>query len=518
MSYIYNLGLAFQHIAHVQGSRTAIYFCDADPISFAELDDLSSQLAQLLMRHQVHQGDVVLIQNHKTAWGFASMLACLKLGAIYSNFDSGNPEARLAKIFETAKPVLILADTPVANIAQSLCHALQIPALDLSSEPVQKELRSCPASLDEPSMRAVSGANPAYLMFTSGSTGTPKGVVIRHDALLHFVEWCQEAFAISPADNLTNVNPIYFDNSVFDFYASLFNGAAFSAFPPEVVAHPATLLASIERLRCTFWFSVPSMLIYLNNLRQLDRQTFTTLRAISFGGEGYPKAALRTLFNLYNDRCEFFNVYGPTECTCMCSALQLHEEDFADLDGYPSLGAIAPNFDYLLLDESFQPANPGELYLGGPQLALGYYNDPERTRKSFVQNTLRPQYAQTLYKTGDRLELRSDGRLYFLGRVDNQIKHMGYRIELEEIEASLIQLPYASHCAVVHGKNKLGFPHLVAFLVGDPVVDPAQVRCDLKVFLPDYMIPTQFEFVSELPKNANGKVDRLQLKVKADLE
>lgn len=517
MAYLYNLGLHFKDIVHRQGERTALRFCDGNQLSFTALDALSDQIAQCLLERGLHAGQVVAIQNNKSPFGYACILACVKLGLVYTNFDSANPKERLGKIFHTAAPALVVSDTPLAPAVQELCEEMGLPCFDYSQRKAQQEVESSPPRLDSTILRSVTGAQPAYIMFTSGSTGIPKGVLIRHDAVLHFIDWCQETFAITPDDNLTNVNPIYFDNSVFDFYASLFNGASLSAFPLDIVARPAQLLEAIDRLACTFWFSVPSFLIYLNNLKLLTPGTFTHIRAIAFGGEGYPKESLKKLYDLYQDRATLFNVYGPTECTCMCSAYKITDQDFVDMHGIPTLGSLAPNFSSLLLDSEGQPGPVGELCLLGPQLALGYYNDPERTRKAFVQNPLNTRYAQTMYKTGDLVEQRADGLLYFLGRADNQIKHMGYRIELEEIEAGLAQLPYTLQCAVVHGKNAHGFSHLTAYVASHQEISPEQVRADLRRYLPEYMVPNHFEFVPELPKNANGKVDRIQLKILAGL-
>ena len=348
-------------------------------------------------------------------------------------------------------------------------------------------------------------------MFTSGSTGIPKGVTVCHRSLLNFIEWGKQTYNLQDNDIMTNINPIYFDNSVFDFYCSIFNGLTMVAIPKDVVEKPKEMLRIIDDKKCTFWFSVPSMLVYLTNLKLLSKDILMNIRIFSFGGEGYPKELLRKLYNLYSETAEFYNVYGPTEGTCICSAYKITDKDMQE-EGLAPLGEIAPNFEYLILDEQGRETSFGELHLLGDQLALGYYNDKERTEKSFVQCNKYNKYLQRMYKTGDLVEV-ADGKLYFRGRVDNQIKHMGYRIELEEIENALIRIKGMKECAVIHTLSKNSFSKIIAFVVMEKEVEESRVKEEVKNYLPNYMLPNSIIFMDELPKNANGKIDRNALKM-----
>lgn len=512
MNYIYNLGLKFKEVASKYKDKLAIKFCDGKNITFLELDKLSDKIANLLVKKKIQKNQVIAIQNDKTAFGYAVMLACLKLGIIYTNFDSTNPKERLSKIFETAKPAIVISDTKLAEHILELCEERKISYFDYSTFDAKAEFDGISNTLKFEQIANVAGSNPAYIMFTSGSTGIPKGVLIKQESILNFINWGKETYNITTDDVLTNVNPIYFDNSVFDFYCSIFNGATLAAFQKDIIAQPKKMLELIDEMKCTFWFSVPSFLIYLTNLKLLNKAVFKTIRTFSFGGEGYPKEVLKKLYDLYSDRAEFFNVYGPTEGTCICSAYRISDEDFSDMYGLTTLGHIAPNFDYLILDENKQKSKLGELCLIGPQLAIGYYNDKERTEKSFVNNPLMTDFEQKMYKTGDLIEEKEDGKLYFVGRVDNQIKHMGYRIELEEIESNLIKLSYIKQCAVIHGKTNNGFSRLVAYIATEEEIDQKTLRNELRKYLPEYMVPNIFEPMKELPKNQNGKIDRVELK------
>ena len=512
-----NLAKKFQLTVSEHKYKVALKFCDATVLTFTELDILSNKIANLLLVKKIESGQVIAIQNHKSAFGYACMLACLKIGAIYTNFDDENPKERLIKIFDTAKPVLVISDTKLCNTASEICSEKDIVTFDYSLPSSQELVDNQATVLPSDIIDSVIGEMPAYIMFTSGSTGIPKGVLIKHQSIINFIDWSKDTYSITSNDTLTNVNPIYFDNSVFDFYCSIFNGASLAAIPKDIVAKPKLLLEHIDKLECTFWFSVPSFLIYLTNMRLLNKDTFKSIRAFSFGGEGYPKDLLIKLYSLYSEKADFFNVYGPTEGTCICSAYIISDSDFDDMHGLVTLGKIASIFDYLILDDNNQESKKGELCLIGEQLALGYYNDKERTEISFVDTPINSITPQKMYKTGDLVE-EIDGKLYFIGRIDNQIKHMGYRIELEEIEANLIKLDYIEQCAVVHGKTTQGFSRIIANIVCNKDLDQQELRKDLKSTLPDYMIPNTFEVVSELPKNSNGKIDRKTIKRNAILK
>src|SRR4030095_1738467 len=209
-----------------------------------------------------------------------------------------------------------------------------------------------------------------------------------------------------------------------------------------------------------------------------------------------------------------FNVYGPTECTCICSSYKLSAVDFEDVLGLPPLGYIAENFGFLILDPDVKlvPAGEtGELCLLGPNVGKGYYNDPMRTAASFVQNPYNDKFQEIMYKTGDLVRLDpADGKLYICGRKDNQIKHMGYRIELGEIEAAMHCLEYISEAAAFHSSMD-GLSRIVAVVASREEVGDDRIRADLRRIIPGYMIPSTIYREVMLPKNQNGKVDRSRL-------
>ena len=494
--YEYNLAIRFQDVVSQHGDRTAIWFSKDEQVSYAELNQLANRTARLLAQRGLVKTDVVSISGQKSVPTFASMLACLKLGCPYVMLDPDSPAERLRKILSTCRPSLLLAEPDLINRLAEAASDLAIEFVDKNSLALADL-----ASDNLLETRSVTGSDAAYIMFTSGSTGFPKGAVMTHANVLNLIAWSQQTFSITIDDTLTNVNPLYFDNSVFDFYAALFSGARLLPVSKEETSDPKLLVEKVDEGKATLWFSVPSLLIFLQTMRATDGKHLRSIRRFIFGGEGYPKAKLKQLFDTYTPASEFFNVYGPTECTCICSSYRLTEDDFSDLQGLPPLGHIAANFDYLIID--------GELCLLGPNVGRGYYNDPERTAQSFVQNPTHDKFIDIMYRTGDLVRLNdADGKLYIEGRKDNQIKHMGYRIELEEIEAALYCLNYVSEAAVLH-TNSNGLSRIVAIVAGD--FDNEQIRCDLKQIVPNYMVPSVFHREKMLPKNPNGKVDRRQL-------
>jgi D-alanine--poly(phosphoribitol) ligase subunit 1 len=250
--------------------------------------------------------------------------------------------------------------------------------------------------------------------------------------------------------------------------------------------------------------------MYLMAMKAILPGTLPVLRAIIFGGEGYPKVELKKLYDRFLGQASLVNVYGPTECTCICSAHTLSADDFLDLDGLPTLGHLNPNFDHRILNEDDCDAAEGELCLIGPNVAAGYFNDLERTAAAFHTITVANRFMKRMYRTGDLVK-EVGGRLHFVGRKDNQIKHMGYRIELEEIEHALVKLPKINQAAVIYLRKDTIYGKIIGFAASLEKVNEQYLLTELKKLLPIYMIPSKIIIKAELPKNPNGKVDRQQL-------
>ncbi|MBK5910373.1 hypothetical protein CCR85_02565 [Rhodothalassium salexigens] len=514
-AYCHNLALAFERVAARSPQARALVYGPgaADAVSFATLNARANRIAGLLRDQGVGQGQVVALLNHKRVDGFAAMLACLKVGAAYTNLDDQNPRARLAHMVASADPLLALADETPGDAASQVFADAGVALVDLAGA---SDALAAQDAENRPEAALTPGDAPAYVMFTSGSTGTPKGVLISHQNVLNLIAWARQHFALTPADRLTNVNPIYFDNSVFDVYAALFNGAAMIPVDGDTVRNAQAMVAHVDACGATLWFSVPSLLIYALRMKALTPESFASLRVIAFGGEGFPKPKLRALHALYGHRLALHNVYGPTECTCICSAVELAPEHLDGDAGLAPLGPLAANFAGRVLDGDRPVAidEPGELCLLGPQVGLGYVNAPERTAAAFTPDPLTPHYRRWMYRTGDLVRRDARGWLHFVGRKDHQIKHMGYRIELDEIEAAMNALGYVGEAAAVYHRDRPGadYGRILGFVAtAEAGVDETRVRDDLRRALPDYMIPNRIRVLASLPKSANGKIDRRAL-------
>ena len=504
MAFISNLALAFDEVVAKHAGRSALLYPQCGSrTTFAELDKLAVAIASSLFRLGIRKGDVVAIFHDKSPAAFAAILACLRLGVTYTNLDPESPWERLRKILVSCRPRAVVNSFPDLPHLDQLARGEFGEVLNLQS--------LCSSEVDHsemPDPRCIAGSTPSYIMFTSGSTGQPKGAVMSHANVLSFIAWGQDRFGIEPSDVFTNVNPIYFDNSVFDFYTAIFSGATLVPLTPSQAKDPRLTVRLVGEAGCTVWFSVPSLLVYLLTTRALTPQSLPAIRKIIFGGEGFPKAKLKLLHDLFAGRADLENVYGPTECTCICSAHTIEQRDFEDMQGLATLGHLSQNFsgEILPLDES--DPDFGELLLLGPHVGLGYYNDLDRTAQAFVQNPRHALYRDIGYRTGDLVRRDESGRLHFKGRADFQIKHMGYRIELEEIEAALGTLPGVKECAAIYLKIGEGMGQILGFVAMDESSESDSLVAKVAQIVPPYMVPKKINVLPSLPKNANGKIDR----------
>lgn len=510
----HNLAHLLDELLAKHAARPALCYAEGDH-TFRELSGWIDLLAALLLSRGLRRGDVIAIGHDKHALSYALMLAAIRLGVAYVNIDVASPIARTSRILQVSAPKLLFYDDPAYQVDMNElattegCELLLLDpsALPTASKVDREHQRQC--------SRLVDGATIAYIMFTSGSTGVPKGVAVTHQNVLHLIAWGHERFGITERDNFANLSPMYFDNSVFDFYVGLFCGASLSPIHRGLLTKPYELVPYVSARACTIWFSVPSALMYLMAVKAIAPGTLTHLRAIVFGGEGYPKVELKKLYDLFSDQATLVNVYGPTECTCICSAHTLESDDFQDLEGLPTLGYLNPNFDHRILDEDDSDATEGELCLIGPNVAAGYFNDLERTAVAFHTITDANRFMKRMYRTGDLVK-EVDGQLHFVGRKDNQIKHMGYRIELEEIENALVRLPQVDQAAVVYHRSQAAYGKLVAYVACTTEVEGKALLQALGKLVPDYMVPAKLIVMPKLPKNANGKVDRQHLRALLD--
>jgi D-alanine--poly(phosphoribitol) ligase subunit 1 len=504
-----SLAELFSEVVQRHSALPAI-ICDHSSVTYQDLDEYSDLLVRLFKSYGITQNDVVAIISDKEPLGYCLIIACLKSGIPYVCVDEENPSQRLQKIFDTCGVRFVFSDHSLSESLNQFLKIAPITYVDVSEKSVTDY--AC-LEVGHIEYSKPVGSSIAYIMFTSGSTGSPKGAAISNDNLLSFIGWSSSYFNVSPSDRFTQVSPLYFDNSVFDLYTAFFSGASLVPVKRSVSKNPRELVKLVDSLKCTIWFSVPSLLVYLLTVKALNKNVFRSIRSIIFGGEGFPKGELKKLFDLYFDRSDIINVYGPTESTCICSAFKITEADFEDMQKLAPLGEINPNFKYLILGDDLKRVGrgeKGELCLLGPNVGLGYYNDSERTETSFIQNPTNKNFRDIMYRTGD-IVYEKNKLLHFAGRADSQIKHMGYRIELEEIEAALNSLPYVSQSVAVYYRKNEKFGKIICFVSSRDDNCETRVKRDLTEIIPSYMIPNKVLLQLNLPRTANGKIDRKKL-------
>jgi D-alanine--poly(phosphoribitol) ligase subunit 1 len=498
----HNLALKLQQV--VEASPTAVaVVCDGQHYDFQTLNKLANRFARWLAIRGVTRGQVVCLELPKIIEAYALAMACIKIGAPYAFLDPAAPVERARLTLDRCKPAVIVSAR--GGIGDRVVIADQTQRQNLRGEIVAFDDGNLPET-DQ-----ITGADPAYVMFTSGSTGEPKGVVIPHQGVLNLVDWASSDLGIGPRDRLTNVNPLYFDNAVFDIYAGLLNGAGIVALDALKGRPPAELVADITSNQCTFFFVVPTLFMYLDSMRLLTPEKLPSVDRFMFGGEGFPLARLRRFYQAFAGKAQLINCYGPTETSCICSSFEITASVFDTADGLAPLGRLNPDFSYRILDDALKPVTAGgvgELWLGGPGVGLGYLNNPEETKRRFCQDPLIDGYRAVLYRTGDLVQVEQDtGILRFRGRADNQVKLRGYRVELEEIDHAMASIPGVARALAVVLHDANGSDRLVAAYSGSRLADADLLaRCNAR--LPAYMVPSRFTWLENMPVNANGKADR----------
>jgi len=498
---------------------------DDEVLRYGDLETASNRVARALREAGCRRGDRVCLLVPKSPTVVIALLGVLKADAIWVPLDPANPPARLASMIASSDCRWILAAGPVEGTLDSLftdpafaaahsvgwldrrdCRAARVvPSF------TWQDLEAHPASAPDTQNR---GGDPAHILFTSGSTGVPKGVVITHANVLHFIRWASEYFGTQPADRVSWHPPLHFDLATFDIFNTLSVGACLYPVSTELSLLPHKLADFIREHELTQWFSVPSVFNYVAKFDVLRANDLPSVRRVLWCGEVLPTPTLRYWMERV-PHARFTNLYGPTEATIASSYYTVPEPPTDERASIP-IGRPCPGEDLLVLDEALQPVSSGEigdLYIRGVGLSPGYWRDEEKTKLAFLPNPKMP--GDRIYRTGDLAKVGADGLFYYFGRTDAQIKSRGYRIELGEIETALHSLHLVRECAVV-GVTSGGFEGTIiaCAYVADParaVAVPA-LRAALSKLVPAYMLPARWLECAALPKNANGKIDRPQLR------
>lgn len=471
-------------------------------LTSGELDEKTNRFARLLKTRGVQKGDRVAFCLHKSLNSIISLVSILKADAIYVPLNAHAPRERIRTMIESAEPRLIICDTRTQSLVAGLGDILN---LDESVE-----------MLNTQSAYPISYANTAndiaYILYTSGSTGTPKGVMIRHSNIINATEWAVDELGITETDRMSQHPPLHFDLSTFDLYCVFKAGATLYLMPEEFSLFPGQILKFMEENELTIWDSVPSVMVQLWVSGVIHPHRLSKLKKIFFNGEGFPTKFLIEWMKTYPEKM-FVNMYGPTETTVQCTFYVIKEIP-TDMSKLVPIGKACKNVEVMAVNEDGMLATAGEvgeLYVSGKGVGAGYWHDPERTAAMFVAHPFDSSKGLT-YRTGDLVQQRDDGNYEFIGRKDNQVKIRGNRIELGDVDAAIISLPYVKEAAVLAlPDQETGSNKLVAFVNIEGEHTIVSVKEDLKQHIPPYMIPEEVIF-GELPKTSTGKIDRMVIK------
>ena len=470
-------------------------------ISYRRLNAQANQLAHHLLKLGVKKENVVAVLMERSSQMIIAIMGILKAGGAYLPLDPSYPDERLNYMLEDAGVNIICTQKTLLPLVEN--KGLIPVCLDDASSPLEQE------STENPGLE-LSPLNLAYLIYTSGSTGRPKGVMLQHRSALNLAENLHHTVYKRLGSNTQRISlnaPIPFDASVQQI-VMLTRGHALYIIPQEARTDGVALLNFLRKNKIDVLDCVPSQLKILLSAGLLDEGE-NVPKAILPGGEAIDESTWQTLVSA--PATEFYNMYGPTECTVDSTIFRI--KDYAEK---PTIGRPIANVRFYVLDPFQQPVpigTPGELYIAGAGLARGYLNRPDLTAEKFLPDPFSGERGARMYASGDLVRWLEEGVLEFLGRVDHQVKVRGFRMELGEIEAVLREHDAVDDAVVAAHSDDGGEKRLVAYLTGqqDKIPGIRTLRSFLSEKLPDYMIPATFVHLESFPLLPNGKVNRKAL-------
>ena len=476
-------------------------------ITFSDLRLQAMMLAQKLIYGSACKNKPVAVFLDKSIESVYSDLGIIYSGNFYMNLDVKTPAERISNILKLVEPRFIISTSKqIKSIEAIIPETIDVILLDVDDRKV---------CFDEAyvleRLSTIIDTDPSCIINTSGSTGTPKGVVLNHKSFFDFTEWAIDTFKFEDDLVMGSLSPIVFDIYSFELCMLMAKAGTLVVLPGNLAAFPAKILDLLEKHKVNFLFWVPTIMVNIANMDLLSTYKLENLKTVWFAGEVFPTKQ----FNYWHHhlpQTTFANLYGPIEITLDCT-FYIVDKEIPDEQPLP-IGYACRNTDIIILDSEDKAVTKsnieGELCVRGTSLAMGYYNNPEKTAAAFVQNPLNKAYPEVIYRTGDIVCYDDEGLIMFKGRKDNIVKHMGYRTDLGEIEHVIINtLKLVKNGCIVYNQSQ---KEITLFYESEQEIPAAEFRKKIGQALPKYMIPTVFNHLELLQRNTNGKIDRLYYK------
>ncbi|MEW9697560.1 amino acid adenylation domain-containing protein [Paenibacillus sp. SI8] len=465
---------------------------DSQSLTYKELNQQANHLARTLRSKGVQAGQLVGIMAERSLEMVIGLFGILKAGGAYVPLDPEYPEERIHFTLADSNVTCLFLQSHLQN---RVSFAGTCILIDDDNSYENNDLNLEPAT---------SPQDLAYVIYTSGTTGKPKGVMIEHGSIVNSIQWKSEFYRFSGEDRVLMLNPFVFDSFITHFFGPLSSGSTVYVLNQQQCKDAVAINTIVKKQGITHMQSPPSFLMIL--LENVCADDWVSMKNVVVAGEKIIPALIHKLQRI-NPRIEICNEYGPTENSVVSTVLSIHSGDQDISIGKP----IANNKVYILGENNvLQPIGvQGELCVAGAGLSRGYLNRPDLTAEKFVDDPFVPE--TKMYRTGDSAKWLPDGNIAYIGRIDHQEKIRGYRIELGEVEAALLKINIVQEVVVIAREDAEGTKQLCAYLVGKNAITIGKLREELSQLLPNYMIPSYFVQLDQMPLTANGKIDRKAL-------
>jgi len=487
-------------------NEIAIVF-KGEKYTYSEINSKATHICENLKALQIKPQTYIGLMMNRGLEAIIAILGILKNRCVYVPIDLQLPNDRINYMLEKS------------NITEVICDDSGVEKLSHLNEKNPRQIlhyseleKSCEMLSDNTPR---SKDDDLYLMYTSGSTGHPKGITINNENISPFMAWNIDYFKFTKQDRIIQYHNLSFDFSVWEIFEALLSGAVLHVVDDATSVDIHSFLEYLSTNKITVLNVTPTQFRFmLQYLTMIKSEAFSSLKHLILGGEAFPSTLVEDATKALPQDCNIYNEYGPTEATISSSIFLCNDHHDHEHPTIP-IGLPSANTDYYVLNNDLEPILPGdkgELYIGGPGVAKGYYQNPDKTEQSFKYFEA---LDQPLYKTGDIVQLIDDNQLLFIGRDDSQIKLRGYRIELGEIENAISQINGIENSVVLLKENLIHhFEYLIAFVTTKENIsnlNEAIFKKELKKTLPEYMIPQHILIIEQFPMTPNGKIDKIKL-------